>query len=234
MKLVRPWTIGPFALILSGVVRVWLGTTRIRMTFDEPAADPRCSSSARGIYLFWHEMMLFPCSDRGLPPFSVLVSRHHDGELIARIIQRLGFSVVRGSTTRQGLSALRGLIRQGELSHLAVTPDGPKGPRRVVQQGAVYVASRTGMPIYPAGFAFRDCWRAGSWDRMALPKLWTRGIGIVGSPVIVPPELSAEQIEQHRQLLQAEMDSVQKRAEAAVAAEGRWHGSWGSSKEARV
>jgi lysophospholipid acyltransferase (LPLAT)-like uncharacterized protein len=133
--------------------------------------------------------------------------------LIARIVQRLGFSVVRGSTTRQSLTAVRSLVRQGNLTNLAITPDGPLGPRRVLQPGAVYVASRTGLPIFPTGFAFRECWRAGSWDRMAIPKLLTSGVGVVGRPMIVEPDLSPEQIEEQRVVLQAEMDRVQERAE---------------------
>jgi lysophospholipid acyltransferase (LPLAT)-like uncharacterized protein len=74
------------------------------------------------------------------------------------------------------------------------------------------------MPIYPIGFAFRDCWRVGSWDRMALPKPGTSGLAVVGSPLLVPADVSPVAIEQHRQLLQTEMDRVQGRAEAEVQA----------------
>jgi lysophospholipid acyltransferase (LPLAT)-like uncharacterized protein len=216
MKLVQPWTIGPFALILSALLRWWLGTLNLRFSLEDAAADPRVAS-CRGIYLFWHETMLFPVSAHGmLRDFTVLVSQHRDGELIARILKMLGFKVVRGSTTRRSLSAIRGMMRQGQVSHLAVTPDGPLGPRRIVQPGAVYVASKTGMPIFPIGFAFRNCWRAGSWDRMALPKPWSRGVCVVGKPLVVPPDLSSEAIEEHRKRLQVEMDRVQACAEAGV------------------
>src|SRR4051812_3386218 len=150
MKLVQPWTIPPFAFVLSAGIRLWISSARLKWSFEDPAGDPHYNGS-RGIYLFWHEMLLFPAASRGLAATAVLVSRHRDGELIARILGRLGFSVVRGSSNRRGLSALRGLIRQGEISHLAITPDGPLGPRRVVQPGALFVASRTGMPIYPTG-----------------------------------------------------------------------------------
>jgi lysophospholipid acyltransferase (LPLAT)-like uncharacterized protein len=129
----------------------------------------------------------------------------------------LGFSTVRGSTTRKGFSALRGLMRQGKLTHLAITPDGPKGPRRVVQQGGIYLASRTGMPILPTGLAFRSCWRAKSWDRLAVPKPGTMGVCIIGKPIMIPPDISMEEIESYRQKLQIEMDKIQARAEALAA-----------------
>lgn len=218
MKLVQPWTVGPFALILSAVLRWWLGSLDLRLKLEDPSGDPR-ESSTRGIYLFWHEMMLFPVSAHDLlSDFTVLVSRHRDGELIARILMMLGFKVVRGSTTRQSFSAVRGLMRQGKVSHLAVTPDGPVGPRRIVQPGAVYVASKTGMAIYPVGFAFHKCWRAGSWDRMALPKPLSRGACVVGRAVMIPPDLTNESIEAYRQQLQAELDRVQERADGMVRA----------------
>jgi len=213
MKLVQPWTIPPFAFVLSAGIRFWIRSSRLKWIAEDPAGDPHHNTS-RGIYLFWHEMLLFPAGSRGLADVAVLVSRHRDGELISRILQRLGMSVVRGSSTRQGLSALRALMRQGQLTNLAITPDGPLGPRRVVQQGALYVASRTGMPIYPTGFAFKKYWRAGSWDRMVIPKLMTSGAGVVGTPMMIPPDLEAAAIEEHRVRVQAEMDRVQARAEA--------------------
>ncbi|HEX4342866.1 MAG TPA: lysophospholipid acyltransferase family protein [Verrucomicrobiae bacterium] len=215
MKLRRPWQIGLAALVLSGIIRSWLSTSQYDYICDDPPGDPRTRPSG-GIYLFWHEALLFPAANFGRMGFAVLVSKHRDGELIARILKMLGIASVRGSTTRQSLSALRGLMREIHTSLLAITPDGPKGPRRVVQQGAIYVASKTGMPIYPAGFAFRDCWRAGSWDRMMIPKPFTRGVGIMSKGIFVPPDLSAEGIEEHRQLVQAAMDRVQARAEAAA------------------
>jgi lysophospholipid acyltransferase (LPLAT)-like uncharacterized protein len=218
MKLVQPWTIGPLALLASTTIRWWVGASRFIYLAEDPAADPRIAP-VRGIYLFWHENMLFPAYTHGRHGFSVLVSRHRDGQLIARILRMLGFGIVSGSTNRKGMSALRELMRSGKASHLAITPDGPQGPRRVVQEGAVYLASRTGMPIWPVGFAFRDCWRAGSWDRMVLPKPGTVGVCVAAPAIHLPPDLTMEQIEQECKRVQAEMDRVQARAEGRAARE---------------
>jgi len=218
MRLVQPWTIGPISFVLSTVIRCWLCTLRFRFEFDDPSVDPR-SCAIKGVYIFWHEGMLFPAYSHAHRGFSVLISQHRDGELIARILKHLGIDSVRGSTTRNGLSALRGLMREGKVSHLAITPDGPQGPRRIIQPGAIYLASRTGMPIVPAGFAFKKCWRAGSWDRMAFPKPFTVAMGVAGKPIYIPPDLSPEQIEEHRLIVQAAMDDVQNRAQTIIGAQ---------------
>jgi lysophospholipid acyltransferase (LPLAT)-like uncharacterized protein len=216
MKIVQPRTIGPLALILSAVIHFWLRTCEFRVHFDDPASDPR-NNSIHGIYLFWHEMMLLPTQSHRNAGFSVLVSQHRDGELISRIINMLGFSTVRGSSTRKGFSALRNLMRQGKFKHLAITPDGPQGPRRIMQPGAIYLASRTAMPIIPVGLAFRSCWRANSWDRMAIPFPGTLAVCMLAKPITIPPDIDTDQIEYHTKQVQIEMDKIQTRAETVAA-----------------
>ncbi len=216
MKVVRPWTVGPLALLLSTTIRCWMGAGRYRFFYDEPQSDP-ARAPQKLIILFWHEMLLFPAYSFRHRNMATLVSQHIDGELIARVLKMLGIGAVRGSTTRAGMTALRGLMRQVQLTHVGITPDGPRGPRRVVQKGAIFVASRTGLPILPAGFAFRRCWRAGSWDRMAVPRPGTMGFCVAGKAIHIPPDIVDGQIESHRLLVQQAMDQVQARAEAHAA-----------------
>jgi len=106
------------------------------------------------IFAFWHgRQLMMPLAYRGKEPYA-LISRHRDGELIARIIERFGIKSVRGSTTRGGATALRRLIELGRAgADLAVTPDGPKGPRQIVQPGVIQLAKGTGMPIVPVAFS---------------------------------------------------------------------------------
>jgi lysophospholipid acyltransferase (LPLAT)-like uncharacterized protein len=215
VKLVQPYTIGPMALLLSWILRAWLGSLSYRLVYDDPASVPKRDGKNK-IYLLWHEMMLFPTYKSSRMGIAVLISYHRDGELIARILKMMGVEAVRGSTQRRGMAALRGMMRRGKISHLAITPDGPRGPRRVMQPGAIYLASRTGMPLVPAGFAYAKCKRAGSWDRLALPWPGTRGLGIIGKPIWLPPDLDREGLEQARVDVQAAMDEIQARAERAV------------------
>jgi hypothetical protein len=98
-----------------------------------------------------------------------LISRHRDGEIIARIVARFGHRAVRGSSTRGGASALRDLIRLGRAgADLVVTPDGPKGPRQEAKLGVIQLARATGLPIVPLAFSCskKNSSRAGigSWS----------------------------------------------------------------------
>jgi len=120
----------------------------------------------------------------------VLISQHTDGEFIAQICQHLGIGVVRGSTARGGCQALLNMIRdQDQTTHLGITPDGPRGPRRELKPGVVMIASQSGLAIVPAGIGFVRAWRFASWDRFALPCPASIMVGVVGEPIFVPRDL---------------------------------------------
>ncbi|MBM4124836.1 MAG: DUF374 domain-containing protein [Nitrospira sp.] len=160
-------------LALIPPVGAWLirflgRTVRIR-TEGAEAVDQLYRQGERAIIAFWHgRLLMIPLSYRGSQAH-VLISRHGDGELIHRIVARFGFQAVRGSTTRGGALALRQLIRLGRSGvDLMVTPDGPKGPRQVVQIGVIQLAKATGLPILPLTFSCskKKSFRAGiaSWS----------------------------------------------------------------------
>ncbi|MDD9859124.1 MAG: lysophospholipid acyltransferase family protein [Nitrospira sp.] len=106
------------------------------------------------IIAFWHgQQLMMPLAYRGREA-RILISQHRDGELVYRVMKQFGFGAVRGSTTRGGASALRQLIRAGRQGvDLVITPDGPRGPRHLVQPGVLVLAGATGMPIVPLTFA---------------------------------------------------------------------------------
>ncbi len=106
------------------------------------------------IIAFWHSRQIMMPLCYGGSRLFILISEHRDGELIHRIVRRFGFGTVRGSTTRGGARALRQMTRLGRSgADLAVTPDGPRGPRCVAQAGVVELAKLTGLPIIPLTFA---------------------------------------------------------------------------------
>jgi hypothetical protein len=123
------------------------------------------------ILAFWHaQQLMIPLGYRGTGTH-ILISRHQDGELIARIVARFGHRAVRGSSTRGGVGALRELIRLGRSgTDLVVTPDGPKGPRQAAKMGVIELAKATGLPIVPLAFSCskKNSSRAGigSWSRI--------------------------------------------------------------------
>jgi len=211
VKISHPIAIRLTALAASAVFRGWMGTLDLRY-HARPAEDPPTSGRPL-LYLFWHENLLLPAYTHSSAKIAVLVSQHRDGELIAQIVRMLRGLTIRGSTTRGGAAAMREMLRRGRGRHLAITPDGPRGPRRVLQDGAIYLASRTGMAVVPVGCAYRDAWRMRSWDRFAIPKPGTRAVCRVGNLIEIPPDLDRAGVEDYRQRAQTGMDQIQKEAD---------------------
>jgi lysophospholipid acyltransferase (LPLAT)-like uncharacterized protein len=200
MKIRHPWLIALFGLVVAWVVRLWIRTLRYdyRVLGDEDVAPTRPGLAERYIYAFWHENLLLPAYHYACPDVYVLISTHADGQLIAEACRHLGFRLVRGSTTRGGVEAVRQMLRLGNAGHLAITPDGPRGPRRQVQMGLIYLAARTGMAVVVGGMAYDRPWRMRSWDRFALPRPWSRATCVVMPPVRVPADVGKEELEGHR------------------------------------
>lgn len=145
------------------------------------------------IYSFWHNRIFsgtYFFRNRGIV---VITSQSKDGEYIARFIQRLGFGAVRGSSTRGGVGALVEMIRlmRGGLS-MAFSVDGPKGPRYIAKTGAVLLAKKTGNPMMPFVVENKNYWTVNSWDRLQIPKPFTRVKVFIAEPIYVLADASIE------------------------------------------
>jgi lysophospholipid acyltransferase (LPLAT)-like uncharacterized protein len=129
----------------------------------------------RVIYTLWHgELLPLLWHHRG-EGIAVLISEHRDGEIIARIAEGLGYTTVRGSTSKGASRALIGLVRAIESGRsAAVTPDGPRGPAHVFAPGAAIAAQRSGVPLIPVRASATRAWRLKSWDRFLIPKPFAR------------------------------------------------------------
>ena len=144
------WLIPPVG---SAVIRALGGTLRLR-TLHADRIKAFWETGRPVIIAFWHGRQIMMPLCYGGSRLSILISQHRDGELIHRIVRRFGFDTVRGSTTRGGARALRQMARMGRAgTDLAVTPDGPKGPRCIAQAGVVELAKLTGLPIVPLTFS---------------------------------------------------------------------------------
>jgi lysophospholipid acyltransferase (LPLAT)-like uncharacterized protein len=166
------------------------------------------------IAAFWHQRLLmmpfFPRPGRT----GMLISQHRDGEIIARLIRHLGIDSVRGSTTRGALSALRGMVRfYREGGNLAITPDGPQGPKDVVQPGVIELARLTGSPIFPITYGASGKRSLPSWDRFIIPLPFCRVVFIWGEPVWVSPDSKREEMEEKRFLLQDRLRQITEEAD---------------------
>jgi hypothetical protein len=161
-----------------------------------PEHEASCRNAGKGwLYAFWHGELLPLAYLKRREGIVVLVSQHRDGEYISQVIHREGCRTVRGSSSRGGFRSLiemSHLGRQG--SALAITPDGPRGPRHRAQPGVLIVAQRAGIPILPLAAAARPCRRLDSWDRFLIPAPFARVVMGFGPPIHVPADLSAERL----------------------------------------
>ena len=225
MKIRHPGLIKMMSLGGSGLLRCLLETVTFHYRPLGPNIDPfqHRGLNRRYIYSMWHEYLILGCR-YARPDMHILISQHADGDLIAQTCRHLGFNVVRGSTTRGGAEALWQMVKLGETDHLGITPDGPRGPRRKVQTGVVYLASQTGLPIIPLGIAYQRPWRLRSWDRFALPKPGSLTVGISDQPIVVPANASRDVLEKYRLLVESEMHRLCGIADEWVET-GVWPGS---------
>ena len=198
---VRNWLIGVFGPL---IVRLWVRSLRIRFVAEEAMIENGLPMVGKnGIFTFWHQRLLVFGGYFRNSGFRALVSRHQDGEMIARVVEGLGMRAIRGSTRRGGSQALREILAE-DLStlRLAVTPDGPRGPCHVFQAGSVYVASRSGLPVYPATVALSRSWSLPTWDGFLLPVPFSRALMRVGEPIRVPDNLPRNEVETWRQRIE--------------------------------
>jgi len=191
----------------QGLVGSLFLTVRIQ-TMGEEHLRPFRDAGTPVIFVFWHGRLLPLVHVHRRQQAVVLVSEHGDGEYITRILERLGFGTVRGSSTRGGVRGLKGLVRAARRGHdLAVTPDGPRGPNREFKPGAITVARMTGLPLIPIGVGASSGWRADSWDRFLVPRPFSTVRVAYGPPCLVSRDAGDQEIEDaERTLIQALAD----------------------------
>ncbi len=196
MKIRHPFLIRLSAFVLAWVMRLWVGTLRLRKIAVDGLPHPIHPSRRRFIFAVWHDSVISMASVR--LPADVLISRHADGELIAQTCGFLNVGVVRGSTTRGGATAILRLASSKRPRHILITPDGPQGPRHRLQAGIVALASRTGLPIVLVAIGFARAWRLRSWDRTVLPFPWSLAHAIASEAIAIPSGLSREELDDYR------------------------------------
>jgi len=166
----------------------------------------------RGQYIiaaFWHQRLLMMPFLPRQGRVGMLISQHRDGEFIARAVKLFGIDSIRGSTTRGGFSALRGMVRFFQTgANIAITPDGPQGPKHTVQIGVVELARHTGAPILPVTYSASRKKMFASWDNFILPLPFCRVAYIWGEPLFVPMDIDKEGLEEKRLLLQERLRQI--------------------------
>ena len=184
-------------------------TSRVNITGDD-------KHPGAAVYALWHRQeVLFIYLHRGQKVCG-LVSKSKDGEYMARILERFGFTFVRGSTTSGGLMALRGRIKAAREGYsVAITPDGPRGPIFKVQPGIVYLAQKAGIPIIPVACALSRKKILRSWDKYQFPLPFGRIEAVYGRPLSVTEtdDVAAKSAE-----LEKTLNALTEQAETLLAA----------------
>jgi len=207
---------------LVGFLGKWLlalycSTVRI---VNDPESQKRLNRepSPRGVYAFWHSHQLVTLWHYRRTRAAVLVSRSRDGEYVARVAASLGYLPVRGSTSRGGAAGLKELVRLGrEGRTVAITPDGPRGPRHSVSPGVLILAQRSGRPIVPLAVGLRRYWELPSWDRFRIPKPFSWGYACWGEPLHVPAEADKAALERLACELRSRLMALCELADRAAA-----------------
>ncbi len=174
------------------------------------------------LYMFWHARLLmlpYPFlhgllgEGGGRMAGYVMISEHRDGQMIADVTHMLGLRTVRGSATRGGARALLQMIRLARREDvvLALTPDGPRGPRERVKPGIIQLARRSGRPLTPICYATSRFWRVNSWDRFYIPRPFSRGVFVIGEPVHIT---ESDDPDEALARAQRAMDETQRRADS--------------------
>jgi lysophospholipid acyltransferase (LPLAT)-like uncharacterized protein len=202
---------------------VWLAVSAVSLTIRYRVRDPHGFLQRKdfgpAIFCFWHNRLAlcvkiyfkFRRLQFSSPGVAGLVSASRDGALLAKIFQNFGVQPVRGSSSRRGAQALLELTSWAERGYdLAITPDGPRGPRYVITDGAITLAQITSLPLVPFSYFLKWKIQLKSWDRFQIPLPFSICEVTTGKIFYVPREATDAEREKLRQELETEMRAISK------------------------
>jgi lysophospholipid acyltransferase (LPLAT)-like uncharacterized protein len=217
VKIRKPWVIQTLCLLGFWLLRALLATVNCKYWQTSRDYSPaKVGPRAKYIYVLWHEYLVVPIVRFSYSRVRLLTSQHADGLIVAELCKHLRMGVVRGSSTRGGIQALRRVLAASRYRFLAVTPDGPRGPRRRVNIGLIYMASKLGWPLIIIGVGLRRPWRLKSWDRLAIPRPFHRATFMTAEPLTIPRNLDRDQLEMWRQKVEEMLHAYTAAAEQAA------------------
>lgn len=202
---------GSWRAVAAGSAAGWFGVSlakTLRMTTEYLCDGP--STKGPCIFALYHNRMIGAGGAAGpwlaFRPGVVLTSASDDGATVAAAMECFGMGAVRGSSSRRGAAALATLRKEiEEGKHVCITPDGPRGPRYVVQPGLVKLASLTGVPIIPFLVNYESYWVLKSWDKFQIPKPFSKIQVTFGKEIHIPSKLGREELEMQRKKVEEVM-----------------------------
>ncbi len=219
----RRQALRPVVLLLVPLLVRLLALTWRKRALHGERREAFLGSAQSCIGVLWHGRMLTAVPQFRDVDVRVLVSMSGDGQLAVDLLERFGYGTLRGSTNKSGSRALREMLGSLRSSvTVAITPDGPRGPRHAVSRGPAFLARETGLPILPVGFGVDRAWYAKSWDRFTIPKPFARVCVAYGDPISVAPDASDEELTRIGEALRSALQAAEREAFAAVGAPIDW------------
>lgn len=210
-------------LILWRVALLWGWTLRITAV-NSAAFDALRTNGKNYVIAFWHGSMFtgwFVHRPNGRTAVSALVSQSKDGEYLSTVLERWGYSMIRGSSHIGGKEAMQLMVDSlASGSSLAITPDGPRGPRHEMKMGAVRAAQKASVPLVLAGIAVEKKRLLRSWDRFEVPLPFSRVVIVYNDPVMVPGDCVGEPLDQFKWEMQRTLNGLTDEAERMLAETG--------------
>lgn len=191
-----------------------LGALNTRICYHDKSVDP-CGPeyNEHVIYVFWHEHIGVVLPTWGHTAATILCSQHRDGEWVNQFAEAMGLHIVRGSSSRGGSAAIRQLKKNSKFSSIVITPDGPRGPRREMALGPIYMASILKMPIVPVAVGISKAHRLNTWDKFAIPTPMSRVRIIAGPKIKIQPKADRDVLEASRLSTQNLLNGLCDRAQ---------------------
>jgi len=208
----------PFQLFACWLAHkyIWLVKFTSRWQIEgKEHLDSLIKSEKPFIIAFWHGRLLM------IPPFApnkldinVLISNHNDGELIARVMEHFNYTMIRGSTGKDAMKAFKNILRTIKRgSIVAITPDGPKGPRMRIGGNIIKIAQMTAVPVIPFTFSINNGRPLRSWDRFLLAKPFGKGVFVYGKPFEVKKQWNDEELKKAGLELENRLNNITKQAD---------------------
>ncbi len=197
-------------------IKFTLYTSKFKIIYDDFEFDDYKFKQA--IYATWHgRVLIMPIINPSKLSSCAIVSDHNDGRLIGNVIKQAGVLLIFGSSNRRRITALKEIMTHIKKGYnFLVTPDGPRGPARIVDGAIISIASTTGLPIMPSSCSAKHAKLFNSWDNFMLPLPFNKITAVFTKPIYIPTNITIEEKEHYKAMLKESLDLATKLADEDV------------------
>ena len=199
--------------LLIPLVNVLCKTLKI-VEHNKPVLQKGADLKENFIFAFWHGTMLVPWYVLKKYSPTAIISQSKDGELLAKLLRNWDYELKRGSSSRDGKAVLEELVMSAmEKKSIAITPDGPRGPKEEMKAGTIVISKKAQVPIVLIGVHYKKRVKLNSWDRFEIPLFFCRTNLVYSNPILVKQDLSYDETSKVINNLEVELNNVQKKAQ---------------------